>query len=105
LVLLGDAPQSSTSLPYTTLFRSPRFKDVDPLQLVEDLVDKSLLIAQRDAAERHYRMLSTTRIYAMRKLEEEGGVERIIARHAARSEEHTSELQSRENIVCRLLLE
>src|SRR5690606_41823595 len=25
--------------------------------------------------------------------------------HAARSEEHTSELQSRENLVCRLLLE
>src|SRR5690606_41326461 len=27
------------------------------------------------------------------------------AAHAARSEEHTSELQSRENLVCRLLLE
>src|SRR5690606_40958232 len=27
------------------------------------------------------------------------------ARHAPRSEEHTSELQSRENLVCRLLLE
>src|SRR5690606_41133672 len=27
------------------------------------------------------------------------------ARHEARSEEHTSELQSRENLVCRLLLE
>src|SRR5690606_40032089 len=26
-------------------------------------------------------------------------------RHASRSEEHTSELQSRENLVCRLLLE
>src|SRR5690606_41960165 len=26
-------------------------------------------------------------------------------RHPARSEEHTSELQSRENLVCRLLLE
>src|SRR5690606_39357134 len=26
-------------------------------------------------------------------------------RHTSRSEEHTSELQSRENIVCRLLLE
>src|SRR5690606_41661151 len=26
-------------------------------------------------------------------------------RHRARSEEHTSELQSRENLVCRLLLE
>src|SRR5690606_24629574 len=28
-----------------------------------------------------------------------------IANHALRSEEHTSELQSRENLVCRLLLE
>src|SRR5690606_41890611 len=28
-----------------------------------------------------------------------------ICRGAARSEEHTSELQSRENLVCRLLLE
>src|SRR5690606_41794961 len=27
------------------------------------------------------------------------------AQHVARSEEHTSELQSRENLVCRLLLE
>src|SRR5436309_4657368 len=30
--------------------------------------------------------------------------EELIA-HSARSEEHTSELQSRENLVCRLLLE
>src|SRR5690606_41588818 len=29
----------------------------------------------------------------------------LIADNAARSEEHTSELQSRENLVCRLLLE
>src|SRR5436309_8450655 len=28
-----------------------------------------------------------------------------IERHRSRSEEHTSELQSRENLVCRLLLE
>src|SRR5690606_41424110 len=28
-----------------------------------------------------------------------------VAQRAARSEEHTSELQSRENLVCRLLLE
>src|SRR5690606_40400435 len=28
-----------------------------------------------------------------------------VAQQAARSEEHTSELQSRENLVCRLLLE
>src|SRR5436309_5724132 len=29
----------------------------------------------------------------------------VLGPHAARSEEHTSELQSRENLVCRLLLE
>src|SRR5690606_41621940 len=29
----------------------------------------------------------------------------LAARRAGRSEEHTSELQSRENLVCRLLLE
>src|SRR5690606_41999870 len=31
--------------------------------------------------------------------------EMVITRPQARSEEHTSELQSRENLVCRLLLE
>src|SRR5690606_41428750 len=30
---------------------------------------------------------------------------KVVDDHAARSEEHTSELQSRENLVCRLLLE
>src|SRR5207302_2371082 len=30
---------------------------------------------------------------------------RLVAHAARRSEEHTSELQSRENLVCRLLLE
>src|SRR5207302_8468983 len=32
-------------------------------------------------------------------------LERNVARASRRSEEHTSELQSRENLVCRLLLE
>src|SRR5690606_41735629 len=32
-------------------------------------------------------------------------IEKSNALHGQRSEEHTSELQSRENIVCRLLLE
>src|SRR5690606_40395619 len=34
-----------------------------------------------------------------------GVVTHLDQRHHARSEEHTSELQSRENLVCRLLLE
>src|SRR5688572_31747005 len=33
------------------------------------------------------------------------GIGRCIARHRPRSEEHTSELQSQSNLVCRLLLE
>src|SRR5690606_39675185 len=32
-------------------------------------------------------------------------VDAVLAAQVARSEEHTSELQSRENLVCRLLLE
>src|SRR2546430_12824803 len=35
----------------------------------------------------------------------EGGVGAVAERAAARSEEHTSELQSQSNLVCRLLLE
>src|SRR5690606_41194099 len=33
------------------------------------------------------------------------GIGPLLSRRPARSEEHTSELQSRENLVCRLLLE
>src|SRR5690606_41947127 len=41
---------------------------------------------------------------------QDGGGRRVVHRasrdrHRVRSEEHTSELQSRENLVCRLLLE
>src|SRR5690606_40356595 len=36
---------------------------------------------------------------------EQGFVETLFGRRLYRSEEHTSELQSRENLVCRLLLE
>src|SRR5699024_11296399 len=34
-----------------------------------------------------------------------GATRRVLAAHRARSEEHTSELQSRFDLVCRLLLE
>src|SRR5690606_41836730 len=36
-------------------------------------------------------------------LVEKGMVDRVVPRAELRSEEHTSELQSRENLVCRLL--
>src|SRR5690606_41838998 len=79
-------PPSSTLFPYTTLFRS--------------LLDHRLLEVDLD----------------LRRLGEGGaaaakvGLLRVALAGLAhlvgdRSEEHTSELQSRENLVCRLLLE
>src|SRR2546422_6845601 len=79
-------PPRSTLFPYTTLFRSP--VDVEDLHL-ELLPDVHQLRRVRHAAVAHV-----------------GDVQQAV--HAAqvdRSEEHTSELQSRLHLVCRLLLE
>src|SRR5690606_40737202 len=42
---------------------------------------------------------------ATKLLNEFGSIEELLKNTDKRSEEHTSELQSRENLVCRLLLE
>src|SRR5690349_22447902 len=84
-------PPRSTLFPYTTLFRSGRL-----------------------TKQNHMRVLTLTPFYPnacddadgcfiaepLRELEKLGMESRII-----RSEEHTSELQSRRDLVCRLLLE
>src|SRR3712207_8996337 len=88
-------PPRSTLFPYTTLFRSREQRvglagvpgRVDPL-LVEALDGLLLhLLGARDG------------LVVVRHPEAETAVER------GRSEEHTSELQSRQYLVCRLLLE
>src|SRR3712207_7565752 len=76
-------PPRSTLFPYTTLFRScdmlraeyPRWSD-------DDLFDRARLINTAMLAKIH-----------------------TVEWTPARSEEHTSELQSRQYLVCRLLLE
>src|SRR5690349_22088794 len=73
-------PPRSTLFPYTTLFRSHR--------------------AQGRRAGRRARR---TRRAAGRPPDAAAG--RLAVRGDARSEEHTSELQSRRDLVCRLLLE
>src|SRR2546430_8942546 len=75
-------PPRSTLFPYTTLFRSlGRVLDIRPsLERVRDVI--ALVVV---------RALASTTLSAPL------GV--------GRSEEHTSELQSQSNIVCRLLLE
>src|SRR3712207_8105997 len=86
-------PPRSTLFPYTTLFRSFRLPDspefeawADTERTRWDRISRELLgdLAERAAAEEHY----DDAIWA-----------------AQRSEEHTSELQSRQYLVCRLLLE
>src|SRR2546430_4810767 len=78
-------PPRSTLFPYTTLFRSNQFPADTVFQLEKKLAENSLDdVALRDPRNRDHK---TT--YADLK----------------RSEEHTSELQSQSNLVCRLLLE
>src|SRR3712207_8791672 len=97
-------PPRSTLFPYTTLFRSALVPELARLH-VSRFRDASGLFATPDrcrfheiAAER-LAMQGMARIYHLRS---EG---RSAALLYARSEEHTSELQSRQYLVCRLLLE
>src|SRR2546430_11470009 len=81
-------PPRSTLFPYTTLFRSLR--DIDTL-----VVDKTGTLTEGKPG-----LVSITPLGEFD--------ERELLRLAAsleRSEEHTSELQSQSNLVCRLLLE
>src|SRR5688572_32100395 len=71
---------TSTPFPYTTLFRSLAERRRRPLILVDE-------------------HLAQTRQVELEELL------RVGARARHRSEEHTSELQSQSNLVCRLLLE
>src|SRR5437899_5446730 len=83
-------PPRSTLFPYTTLFRSSRIRGGRMAQAAKKSAN-TLSVAQRIKA------LDWTA--AEQSLSERGyGV-------TARSEEHTSELQSLRHLVCRLLLE
>src|SRR5688572_32422309 len=82
-------PPRSTLFPYTTLFRSPhRWLGVGLCVLV------TLPI---------YRLLNHEQTGIAGRFTAEYVIEQSINRQ--RSEEHTSELQSQSNLVCRLLLE
>src|SRR5690606_41947344 len=82
--LMIRRPPISTLFPYTTLFRSI-FSHSDPF------VYKKLLSNAQAVYSRGGKIIAF--VYE--------GQDELCSR----SEEHTSELQSRENLVCRLLLE
>src|SRR2546430_5653700 len=94
-------PPRSPLFPYTTLFRSiaprqvhelpvgvpQRCRDVEQRLLLGNALAPGAILAQRQKPVRHPE------------------AEAARAEVHPRSEEHTSELQSQSNLVCRLLLE
>src|SRR5690606_41980832 len=93
-------PPSSTLFPYTTLFRSV----VAERQVERDVGGGDAVVLGRTTGAR-------PRGPADGDLDVASGHELVevvtgdVGVQVERSEEHTSELQSRENLVCRLLLE
>src|SRR3712207_9009624 len=79
-------PPRSTLFPYTTLFRSDGEEDASHL-LREVPAERGLRLA-------FVAVLDVRRASSVQQRDD-----------VARSEEHTSELQSRQYLVCRLLLE
>src|SRR2546430_11933389 len=92
-------PPRSTLFPYTTLFRSLL------ALLGEPLIDR-LAGALESAVDRGGRGIEGLRDLLGREAEHlPQDQHRALAGGARRSEEHTSELQSQSNLVCRLLLD
>src|SRR5207244_10630128 len=104
-LLLLRRPPTSTLLPYTTLFRSEAFEDLDePVELTDGA-----------AQVRPPEVVQPLPLAVDRRLVDEGVAHMLeddLPQLAdvrlccgPRSEEHTSELQSPDHLVCRLLLE
>src|SRR3712207_8933462 len=91
-------PPRSTLFPYTTLFRS-RPRDVVLDDLLAALADHPLQLAQ------DLLLGLLARLDGLEVEVVEGDAPLEEGREDERSEEHTSELQSRQYLVCRLLLE
>src|SRR3712207_8767808 len=88
-------PPRSTLFPYTTLFRSRA--GLDRTQSREGVRTGGWVDHSRTSLE----SVGTSALLSLlHRLADVG-----VARPARRSEEHTSELQSRQYLVCRLLLE
>src|SRR3712207_7797897 len=83
-------PPRSTLFPYTTLFRSYETLLPGEREMLHERLAQALTAEGATAAERALHWAAA---------------ERPVEALSARSEEHTSELQSRQYLVCRLLLE
>src|SRR2546430_8632032 len=87
-------PPRSTLFPYTTLFRSP----------AGSLAASNAFVARAGGGHRSASDHLTNRAFEMR-FAVNHHLQHPKESMRTRSEEHTSELQSQSNLVCRLLLE
>src|SRR5690349_22365895 len=91
-------PPRSTLFPYTTLFRSRAiWSGSISFGLLNVPVKLYSAVSRKNVSFRELRESDGSRIRHKRVAEADG--------EEVRSEEHTSELQSRRDLVCRLLLE
>src|SRR5690606_41446523 len=101
---IAPRPPTPTLFPYTTLFRSAINHQITFYGSHSAL---DTWIASGQKADKWHQKHARIERFGAVILRERGkvGVESLLAHIVVRSEEHTSELQSRENLVCRLLLE
>src|SRR3712207_8650288 len=84
-------PPRSTLFPYTTLFRSYTDDSLTKKMPIEEFVQNISAVGTT--------MTPEEKKFEIQRIKDDDFLT------AARSEEHTSELQSRQYLVCRLLLE
>src|SRR5688572_32503427 len=89
-------PPTSTPFPYTTLFRSVAAKVVGPVELGYYALAFQLISLPTNRLAASFGQVAYTVFCRLQDRRDQV---------RERSEEHTSELQSQSNLVCRLLLE
>src|SRR3712207_8146834 len=91
-------PPRSTLFPYTTLFRSygAAFFAEAMMESRGESFDGTRVVISGSG---------NVAVYGVEKVHQLGGTVVAVSDSGGRSEEHTSELQSRQYLVCRLLLE
>src|SRR5690606_41478466 len=101
--LIIPRPPRSTLFPYTTLFRSKVLGEMNKASsILRDIFNDTFTSIYVDEEELYIQIKDYVHEIAPNK---ESIVKLYQSNVPIRSEEHTSELQSRENLVCRLLLE
>src|SRR3712207_8415003 len=98
-------PPRSTLFPYTTLFRSVRSWCIEIHCGESPQLDYRNWPDDKEEDELDWLASAEPCLYAQMLPVPADAPDELVGRTYARSEEHTSELQSRQYLVCRLLLE